>query len=222
MAAVADVRIVLPEHWWVIPLQPREARERSVERLVERQFAGIDNQPQLRRDAHKQLSTYAETAADAGGRLLALSLLEVAEVPVPASLVLHWIDLPSDPDRIAGDGGMLLDLQAQIQPRPADDFEPGFTLDLARIPAGNVLRRVYEGAAELEGAEPVPSLVADYWLERPDGTGLVQLAFATPLVPMREAMLELFDAIASALHWVRSGAPRPPMPNNRHRDDEAT
>jgi hypothetical protein len=65
-----------------------------------------------------------------------------------------------------------------------------------------VLRRVHEVPAELTGTEPTPSLVADYWLERPDGAGLVQLAFATPMLPLRQPLLELFDTIAGALHWV--------------------
>lgn len=201
-APVVDVRLVLPDHWWRIPLQPPQARERSVDRLVERQFAGVDNQPQLRADARKQLLAQAQNAVEVDGKLLALCLLEVQGVPVPASLVMHWIDMPADPEATLGDGGMLLGLQAELQPAAGDSPEPGFSLDLARVGAGPVLRRVYESTAELEAAEPVSSVVADYWLERPDGTGLVQLAFATPMVGLREALLELFDAIAAALRWV--------------------
>lgn len=140
-AAVVDVRLVLPDHWWVIPLRPPGVRTRSVERLVERQFAGVDDQPLLRADTCRQLLAQAETAADSDGRLMALSL-----------------------------------------------------------------RRVHERPAELTGAEPTPSLVADYWLERPDGAGLVQLAFATPMLPL----LELFDAVAGALRWVTADEPHAP------------
>ncbi len=204
-AAVVDVRVVLPDHWWVVPLQPPEARQRSVDNLVERQFAGIDDQPLLRADTCRQLLAEAETAATSDARLLALSLLQIAGAPVPASLVVHWIDVSTDPANTSGDGGLLLGLQAELEPVPGAAPEHGFSLDLATVAAGKVLRRVYERDAELEGAEPVPSLVADYWLERPDGSGLVQLAFATPMVPLREAMLELFDAIAAALHWVSDG-----------------
>lgn len=202
MSRVVDVRMVLPDHWWRIPLHSAQARERSVDRLVERQFAGIDNQPQLRADARKQLLAQAQSAADSDGHLLALCLLEIQGVPVPASLVVHWIDVPVDPETTPNDGSLLLGLQAELQ--PASTAEPDFALDLARVAAGNVLRRVYKCPAELDGAEPVPALVVDYWVERPDGAGLVQLAFATPMVAVREPMLELFDAIASALYWVRA------------------
>lgn len=97
-AVVVDVRVVLPDHWWAIPLQPPEARTRSVERLVERQFAGVDDQPLLRADARRQLLAQAETAADPDGRLMALSLQRVADVPVPAS----WTP-PGCPARIRRD-----------------------------------------------------------------------------------------------------------------------
>lgn len=197
-ASVVDVRVVLPDHWWVIPLQPPQARARSVERLIERQFAGVDNQPLLRADARRQLLAQAETAAESDGRLMALSLQRVGDVPVPASLVVHWIDIPAGPERTPGDGALLAGLQDAFG-APA---EPGFALEVGKLAAGRVLRRVHELPAELTGAEPAPSLVADYWLERPDGAGLVQLAFATPMLPLRQPLLELFDAIAGALHWV--------------------
>ncbi|MGH3826450.1 MAG: hypothetical protein ACRDQX_04645 [Pseudonocardiaceae bacterium] len=198
-AVVVDVRVVLPDHWWAIPLQPPEARARSVERLVERQFAGVDDQPLLRADTCRQLLAQAETAADSDGRLLALSLQRVADVPVPASLVVHWIDLPAAPDSTPGDGSLLVDLQEAFEP---DVGAPGFALDLGKMAVGTVLRRVHEMAAE-----PTPSLVADYWLERPDGAGLVQLAFATPMLPLRQPLLELFDAVAGALRWVTADEP---------------
>ena len=204
-AAVVDVRVVLPDHWWAIPLQPPEARTRSVDRLVERQFAGVDDQPLLRADARRQLLAQAETAAESDGRLMALSLQRVGEVPVPASLVVHWIDVAVGPDCTPGDGSLLLGLQEAIEPPAQASPQPGFSLDLGKMAAGVVLRRVHELPADLEGAEPTPALVADYWLERPDGTGLVQLAFATPMLPLRQPLLELFDAVAGALRWVTAG-----------------
>ena len=199
---VVDVRVVLPDHWWAIPLQPPEARTRSVERLVERQFAGVDDQPLLRADTCRQLLAQAETAADSDGRLMALSLHRVADVPVPASLVVHWIDVAAGPESTPGDSSLLLGLQEAFEPAAEASREPGFALDLGKMAAGMVLRRVHELPAELEGAEPTPSLVVDYWLERPDGAGLVQLAFATPMLSLRQPLLELFDAVAGALRWV--------------------
>lgn len=215
---VVDVRVVLPDHWWIIPLHPQQARERSVERLVERQFAGIDDQPLLRADTRRQLLAQAEKAATSDARLLALCLLQITGAPVPASLVVHWVDVPPDPESVPGDGSLLLTLRTELEPAPGASQAPGFALDFAHLSAGKVLRRVYERDAELEGAEPTPSLIADYWLERPDGAGLVQLAFGTPMVPLREPMLELFDSIAAALRWV-TASEQGVVTDSRHRND---
>ena len=201
-ASVVDVRVVLPDHWWVIPLWPPQARARSVERLLERQFTGVDDQPLLRADARRQLLAQADSAADSGGRLMALSLQRVGDIPVPASLVVHWIDVPAGPESTPGDGSLLVGLQEVFEPPTGASRQEGFALEVGKVAAGRVLRRVHELSAELTGAEPTPSLVADYWLERPDGVGLVQLAFATPMLPLRQPLLELFDAITGALHWV--------------------
>lgn len=72
-----------------------------------------------------------------------------------------------------GDGSLLLGLQEAVEPPAQAAPQPGFALDLGKMAAGMVLRRVHELPAEIEGAEPTPSLIADYWLERPDGAGLV-------------------------------------------------
>ncbi|MDQ4020052.1 MAG: hypothetical protein M3257_00070 [Actinomycetota bacterium] len=200
-AVVTDVRITLPDDWWMVPLQPTQARERSVQRLVERQFAGIDHQPQLREQVRKEVLAQADAAAVSDARILALSMQRVDGLPVPASLVVHWIDIPTGSN--GADGSLLAALQDEFTPGPTSPA--GVALDLAQMPAGTVLRRVLEAPAQFGGADPLPALVSDYWLERPDGAGLVQLAFSTPMVAFRGQMLELFDAIAGALRWVTDG-----------------
>lgn len=200
--AVIDVQVALPEDWWVIPLLDAEERDRSVRALLDRQFAGRADLPLLRMELRRELTAQVEGAAAAQGRLLAISLQHVDGVPVPAALVLHWVDLPRPAE--PGPGALLLELQDGLRTPVGVQPDAGSSLDLGRLPAGPVLRRVHERVAHLDGAEPVPSLVADYWVERPDGAGVVQLAFSTPVLPLREAMLELFDAIAGALRWVRA------------------
>ncbi|MEU4361381.1 hypothetical protein [Promicromonospora sp. NPDC023987] len=46
---------------------------------------------------------------------------------------------------------------------------------------------------------------ADYWTERRGLEKILQVSFTTPFVPLREAMLELFDAIVLSLHPVVRG-----------------
>lgn len=198
-ALVVDVRLTLPDGWWIIPLADEEGRHRSIAALVARQFTGIEDRPLIQSGLRTTLRAQAEAANQAqGSRLLAISLAQPEGVPMPASLVLSWLDLPGPAER----GRVLMDLQERLHPDLTKPLPAGCSLDLARVPPGHVLRRVHLQRHESAGSAPIPSLVADYWLERPDGGGVVHLAFGTPLVPIREQMLELFDAIVSALRWV--------------------
>ncbi len=185
----------------VIPLQPEEARERSVRRLVERQFAGVDHQPQLREQLRQEVLAQAKSAAVSDARVLALSLQRVDGVRGPG-LACRALDRHPGRARRC----------RRVTPRHAPGRVPTWTPATCRIrarpravAAGAVLRRVHQTEATLAGAEPLPTLVTDYWLERPDGNGLVHLAFSTPLVAFREPMLGLFDAIVGALRWVHKG-----------------
>ncbi|OUD01280.1 hypothetical protein [Streptomyces swartbergensis] len=80
--------LITPEDWHRVPLLPADRREASVSALVKRQFAGVDDQPVVRRKAEEQLLGTAETAVGQGGVVLYLSFLEAGGIPLPASLLV--------------------------------------------------------------------------------------------------------------------------------------
>jgi hypothetical protein len=84
--------LITPEDWYRIPLQPHDRREVSVGALIRRQFAGVDDQPILRRKAQEQLLGTAEAGAEQGGLVLYLSFLEAAGIPLSASLLVSRVD----------------------------------------------------------------------------------------------------------------------------------
>ncbi|MGN8244153.1 hypothetical protein ACTHAM_001052 [Cellulomonas soli] len=51
-------------------------------------------------------------------------------------------------------------------------------------------------------AEHVPQLRADYWLDPDDDRGLVLLAFSSPLLPLRDDLVEPFDSIVAGVRRV--------------------
>lgn len=201
---VVDVRVTLPEDWWVIPLSDEAKTREAVRGLLRRQFSGIEDRPLFQSQLRAELLGQAAQAAQSGGRLLAISLTEVAGVPVPASMVLSWIDPPVGDRHDPGD--VLMNLRDALYPDPAARLPAGHSLDLARLPPGSTLRHLHLpltlSQAGPDSAPGVPSFVADYWLERPDGAGLVQFAFGSPMVAIQASMVELFDAIVSAIRWV--------------------
>lgn len=191
---IVDVAVVLPQHWWGVPLESPAETARSIIGLVDVQLGGSE-QPELRPELGRLFLDQARLAAGTGGRLFAVSLMRVAGIPVPASLVLSWLDAPPR-SGMPEPGGLLVDLQAELL---AEARSAAVAIDLGRMQVGMVLRRVHEQSRSIEGADAVPSLVADYWVERPDGAGVVQLVFATPMVLLREPMLELFDTVTGTL-----------------------
>lgn len=189
---VLDVRVALPADWWVIPLLDPAEREHAETGLLNRQLAGRADADQLRPELAKALAAQTGAAKAAGARLLALSLQQAEGLPIPASLVVHWSD-----ERASDDADLLADLEDTLRPAAGTE-PPEYSLDRAKLPSGLTLRQVRVEAAS---ASTPKSLVADYWVQRPDG-GLVHLAFATPLLPLRDALVELFDAVAGSLRWV--------------------
>jgi hypothetical protein len=182
--------VLLPGSWWTVDLRDEAARRRSVASLVERQVGRDDSRASLRADLRSTMSRTAEDAARAGGRLLAVSLMEVDGIPIPATLTMY---------RVAG--AALNDAGAEELARVLrQSQQPNDQIDTAEGPLGPVLRRVSrrQGDGQVGGAD-VTLLVADYWLDPDDGHGLMSLNFTSPLTIMHDALVDLFDAIVASV-----------------------
>ncbi|MBO9553607.1 hypothetical protein [Cellulomonas sp.] len=194
---VAGVRVVLPATWWAVDLRDEAARRRSIATLVGQQLGRGDELAALRADLRRHLEVVAIDAAALGGQLLAISLTRAGPVPIPASVAVYRA--------LAGDRARetLANVEAALRAEPATSD----TVDAAQGPHGPVLRRTRtaSGAAEI-GAQDVPMLLADYWLDLGDGAGLVSLTFSSPLVEAREALLPLFDTVVASVTPVTGSA----------------
>lgn len=203
--AATGYKLVVPDDWFSIQLEPGLA-ERDVARLVNRQFAGIDNAPHLKAQARRELMERAEAAGKMGGVEMFLSLMRVAGVPIAASLTTYLVPPPANaisPDDLA--------------PALARDGDQVTVVDL---PAGRAVRVVRDSASPQEWsgyAAPAPGHVspeapADALVSRevqvfvpvPGGGGAwLLLAFAAPLAPLAPAMTSLFDGVSRTLRWSR-------------------
>lgn len=88
---VGSVGFLLPASWWTIDLATEESRRRSVSRLVDQQVGRADDRAGLRADARKQLGDAADQAAAAGGRVMAVSLMQAQGVPITATLTVYRV-----------------------------------------------------------------------------------------------------------------------------------
>ncbi|MBU6531916.1 hypothetical protein ACFUIW_24120 [Streptomyces sp. NPDC057245] len=200
----ADYRLLLPEGWFRILLDP-DQRERSVDALVERQFRGIDNAPHLKEELRGDLRRRAAKAHRSGGIELYLSLQAVGPFTIPASLLITLAPLrhaePLPPEDLAralaedaGDG----DAETPAPEIGVEHLAAGTAVRvrrLARQPGGNGPDRPDDPHG------PNASVSVEYHLPVPGTTAYLLLTFSTPLEPIADAMAGLFDAIAGSLTW---------------------
>ena len=180
MSRPSDYRLTVPEGWVRIDLQPG-VREPALARLVDRQFRGVDNAPQLKRQARDQFLRVAQYAYGNGGLELYVSLQTAGGLPLPASLV---VTLTPPPDKET-----LRITPARLAQTLADD---GGQVTLTQLPAGAAVRVRHRGEAT----------TLDVHVVVPESGSYLLLSFSTPLDTLADAMVNLFDCIASTLRWV--------------------
>lgn len=188
--------VITPGDWWRIPLTVREARHASIAALLDRQFAGSGAPALLRVQLEESLRQLAASSAAANGVELWLATDVLAGMPLGISLVISVL-----PEGTGGLGELAEALRATAD---------ASTLDHDATEAGPVIRRVAERGTGplpvgLAGRSTVgasaPALVVDYWYDVPAGKRLLQLTFSSPLVPLKEGLVELFDSVARSLTW---------------------
>jgi len=177
------VDVLLPDSWWVVDVRSPDRRERSVAALVDRQVGRGDRRATLRADLRSEVGRIAQDAADAGAFLLAFSLMQWQDVPLPASVTAYRVPRVRE----------LTDLQAELAEQDDD-------VDLVVEERGTLLRRVWRRAGpDSLGARFVTMLRADYWLDLPSATDLLLFSFSTPMTAAADVMVELFDVIVSTV-----------------------
>ncbi|MEU4167497.1 hypothetical protein AB0F46_11485 [Streptomyces sp. NPDC026665] len=178
--------LITPEDWYRIPLQPQGQREASVSALIRRQFAGVDDQPVLRRQAEEHLTGAALAGADRGGVVLYLSFLAAAGIPLSASLLVSRVHERFDS----------LDVVAALTGK-------GEVVPVTLPAAGRAARRRRtERSRETKKlGSDFDDTIVEYFVPAPLNDETLMLTFSTPMEPIADAMVELFDAIAGTLRW---------------------
>ena len=128
---------------------------------------------------------------------MAYLLLPGQEAALALNLTLYWHDLGPQ----AGDTSHLGRIHDRLHP----GLGPDDALTRTETLSGPFLRhvRVTRGAEDV-GGQDVALLLIDYWAEAPGGQSVVRLAFSTPHVEIRDAMLGLTDKVLFATEWLMS------------------
>ncbi|MFD2026623.1 hypothetical protein [Promicromonospora aerolata] len=193
-AAATSWAFVYPRGWWTVPLTDPAQIDGAVRKIVVGRLGRRDDRARARREAREHLAQAAHGAAEEGGLSLAVFSMDVGDVAITGTMGVfpYQVTDSSKDELIASITGSLSG--ADVEQQKLDD--------------GWVLRAVRQSEIErtdAEGNPMLPELRADYWTERRGLDKILQVSFTTPFVPLREAMLELFDSIVLSLHPVVRG-----------------
>jgi hypothetical protein len=177
-----DFAVLLPPGWARIPLDGREGARAAT--LAANKTADLA-EPQrsaVREKLAQMIRRALRDARSVGGIDVLLSLAERDGIPLAASCFISYLDQ---------DQAVPLDmLAAKLS---AGGGAAGAGVSLTEVGGGPAVRRRYaeDGVTKVDYFLPMPG--------RP--TGFLVLAFGTPMQPLANALVTLFDAIARTLVW---------------------
>lgn len=189
----ADLSLILPGSWALVPLNDRDAAVARITALVKKQVGKNDRLAQVRRDLKTSLIRSAEDAIAIGAVGLGVSLEILPGIPFPASMVIVPVEWPSQP--------------------AADDQTPAQRL-LTAFPgavlvdegAERPIVRRHELVQTTYETETSSDLRIDYWVPAGDGTRLARIHVKAPMAHTPPLWLELFDTIVGSLGWLNDTA----------------
>ncbi|WP_181801672.1 hypothetical protein [Streptomyces shenzhenensis] len=193
----SDYNVVVPDSWFQLSLDPEE-RDRCIVALADRQFRGLDNAPHLKEQFKRDLQAKAKEAYRVGGTELYLSTLVVGPVPLASSLLIsipaagEWPDL-SDPEELAEH------LAGVRGPASSDGEISVVTLAVA----GRAVRQLRRAEADPDAqmGNTLPTTTVTYYVPIPATKRWLMLNFSTPIDPLADQLVQLFDVVAGTLHW---------------------
>jgi hypothetical protein len=189
---------VLPGRWWTLKTEGSEAQMvASIKSEVERTVGREDDRASLRRELRTQLLGAARKAQALGADRLYLAEEITDGVPFAASLTV--VKAAMEP-LVEGTVSERASALATLAP-------PNVAAEVCDFVEYPLVRTVEEDG----GAEPdsVPVIKVDYLLASPYTGEVMIFAFGCALVPIRNQVIELFDAILTTVSFpetARSGA----------------
>ncbi|MEU6768925.1 hypothetical protein ABZ916_41230 [Streptomyces sp. NPDC046853] len=199
----SDYNVIVPDGWFALPLNP-EDRDRGIVALADQQFRGVDNAPHIKKQFMREMQRKAKDAYGVGGTELYISTLSVGQLPLASSLLIsipgpdEWPEI-SDAHELAEHLASKTGARSDDSDRP--DAEEVGVVTLAA--AGNAVRQRRKEAPDPTSqlGSTLPNTLVTYYVPIPATKSWLLLNFSTPMDPLADQMVELFDTVAGTLHW---------------------
>ncbi|GGV65335.1 hypothetical protein GCM10010277_72530 [Streptomyces longisporoflavus] len=193
----SDYNVIVPDGWFQLPLAP-EHRDRGIVALADQQFRGVDNAPHIKKQFMREMQRKAKSAYGVGGTELYISTLSVGQLPLASSLL---ISIPG-PD----EWPKVTDVEELAEHLASKDgsAETDAEVDVVTLAAaGRAVRQRRKEAPDPESqlGNELPNTLLTYYVPIPATKSWLLLNFSTPMDPLADQMVELFDVVAGTLHW---------------------
>ncbi|NEA67829.1 hypothetical protein [Streptomyces sp. SID12488] len=189
-----DYNVVVPDGWFQLALDPDD-RDRGIVALADRQFRGVDNAPHLKEQFMRNLQKQAKNAYKVGGTELYISTLAVGPVPLASSLLIS-VPAPDEWPKCSD----AEELAEHLADQNDDDTQVG-VVELAVAGKAVRQRRRAAAAPEAQMGNTLPTTTLTYYVPIPATSRWLMLNFSTPIDPLADQMVALFDTVAGTLHW---------------------
>lgn len=187
----SDYRLAVPEGWERVVLDPDRWPHR-IDKLVNRSLRRTKATPQLKAALAERMRAQAEAAHANGGLEMYVVNQLLGQIPVSAGLVVTLLKPP--PATAAGE---LSDIALSLGARGED-------VTMTDLPAGPAVRHLYRRRPAPDDADGNKLTVThlDVYLAVPQADQRLLLSFSTPMEPLADALVGLFDSIARTLQWM--------------------
>jgi hypothetical protein len=183
-----DFAVELPPGWVRLPVDERSDAE--IARVVAPRFPALPPREReaARRLVRRDLAESVRAAAAVGGLDVLLCVDPAHGRPVAATCTFTYVPAPN------GGAPSAADLLPLLAPDAARDV----TTSLAPAGGGTAVRRRYHREAESGGV----STHVEYVVAMPGSGAHLLVSFSTAAGPDADALVVVFDEIASSLRWV--------------------
>lgn len=196
--------ISLPDTWFELELRPG-LREPVLADLVDRRSRAV---PELRPHRHTLLRLLEQQAAaawDAGATYAGAFALPMDDGLATGSMTISLLEDPF----ASSEDLHLVDRFAEV-PRGPDPTAPWAVSSVVDIPgAGVCARSVGIDDAEVEGGGLIRHVFALTAVPVRDLERVFLLSFGSPVLPLADALHDLFDAVAGTFRVIRTEVPDP-------------
>jgi hypothetical protein len=195
---------VLPGRWWTLKTEGSESQMvAAIKAEVERTVGREDSRASLRRALRTQLLDAAHEARRLGADRLYLAEEITDGVPFPASLTVIKADVPpcveeGTAERVAALAGLL---PSTVVPEVCDFVDHAMVRTVVVSESSGTGQDAGQDPESGSDRQEVPILKVDYLLAAPVTGEVIVFAFGTPLVPMQDNVIELFDAILGTVSF---------------------